>query len=321
MHYVFIDSNVFLNFYTFNQDHLDKLDNLIDLIKSKKINLILPRQIIDEVSRNRENKLKETLKSLESFQIKLSIPSTCHDMHEMKAVQKTIELLKEQSKKLKDKLLDQIDKKSLSADKLIYSIFKINKKISISESLMKKAKLRFELGNPPGKNGSLGDAINWECILEHVPKKADLYFIGGDKDYISEINHNSFSGFLREEWETLKESKLFYYGLISQFLQENFPQAKITKEDIGEEKKAVNDSQILTSHHASSPGWHLGTATLWHTGTGSSWTVPAEGYSQFIISEQPKDNWILAPGDSSMIIHEKSEECQDKKNEQGGQKE
>jgi hypothetical protein len=52
------------------------------------------------------------------------------------------------------------------------------------------------VGNPPGKQGSLGDAINWEALLAEVPDGEDLYLIADDRDYLSVLNENKPKEFL-----------------------------------------------------------------------------------------------------------------------------
>jgi len=244
MKYVFIDTNVFLNFYSFNKDHLDKLKELVRLIKESKIKLILPRQVIDEFNRNRENKLKETLDYLDSFKNKFRSPTTCHDFSEMKEIQKKINESRELSGKVKTNLLKQINEKSLSADKLILEIFSSSNIEEISDELFNRAKRRFDLGNPPGKNNSYGDAINWECCLEVVPEKRSLYLIAGDNDYVSKINPNQLSDFLKDEWKKRKKSEIYYSQLISEFLREKFPETKIGYIEVKEEREAVNESLL-----------------------------------------------------------------------------
>ena len=242
MKYVFIDTNVFLNFYSFSKDHLDKLKILVHLIKESKIKLILPRQVIDEFNRNREGKLKETLDYLDSFKTRFRSPTTCHDFSEMKEIQKKIDKSRELSVKVKTKLLKQINEKTLSADKLISDIFSISDIKDISDELFNRAKRRFDLGNPPGKNKSYGDAINWVCCLEVVPEKESLYLIAGDNDYVSKINPNNLSDFLKDEWKNQKKSEIYYSQLISEFLKENFPETKIGDTEIKEEREVVDES-------------------------------------------------------------------------------
>jgi hypothetical protein len=67
------------------------------------------------------------------------------------------------------------------------------------------------VGNPPGKKGSLGDAINWEALLENVPDGEDLYLIADDRDYFSVLDENKPREFLIREWKEKRESDVFFY--------------------------------------------------------------------------------------------------------------
>jgi hypothetical protein len=87
-----------------------------------------------------------------------------------------------------------------------------------------------DVGNPPGKNGSLGDAINWEAILETATEKQDLYFVGGDKDYCSALGDDRFNDFLADEWSEAKESNIHFYRLLSAFFKDKFPHIKLASE-------------------------------------------------------------------------------------------
>ncbi len=71
---VFIDTNILLSFFSYSTDHLNKLEELVELIKNKKVRLFLPQQVIDEFNRNRDVKLKEVLKNLNAFSTDLKSP-------------------------------------------------------------------------------------------------------------------------------------------------------------------------------------------------------------------------------------------------------
>ena len=58
---LFIDSNIWLSLYHFTNDDLEQFAKLKDMI-NKSIRLFVPQQVYSEISRNREAKLKETLK-------------------------------------------------------------------------------------------------------------------------------------------------------------------------------------------------------------------------------------------------------------------
>jgi predicted nucleic acid-binding protein len=238
---LFIDTNIFLNFYSFSDEHLDKLEDLIALIKKEKIRLFLTQQVIDEFKRNRERKLKKILEYISSFKANLSSPVICHDYADMKKIQNLLKSVDVCKKQLVGLLKKGIKEKSLKADKLIEEIFSISKTIEISADVLSKAKERFDLGNPPGKNNSYGDAVNWEYLLKNVPMSEDIFFVTTDKDYRSDINDTEFSPFLKEEWQNKKKAKIVYYDLLSKFLKEKFPVVKITGKEIKEEKEILPD--------------------------------------------------------------------------------
>lgn len=242
---LFIDTNVFLSFFIFSTDHLGKLENLKELIKKKEILLFLPDQVVDEFNRNREAKLKTAIDHLEKLVPKLQTPAFCRDFQEMKEIQKHVEEIRKFIDSLVAVLKKQINSRTLQADKLISEIFSLGMRISIPVALLDASRGRFDRGNPPGKDGSYGDAINWETLLAVCPQKEDLYFVGGDKDFRSILNSAEFSPFLTEEWQRKKESKVLYYELISEFIKQKFAQIRITEDQIKEEKEAAK--QISTT--------------------------------------------------------------------------
>ena len=67
--------------------------------------------------------------------------------------------------------------RQLKADKVINELFSVGTSYSMENSIVASAQIRMSLGNPPGKNGSLGDAVNWETLLKMIPSKEDLFFI------------------------------------------------------------------------------------------------------------------------------------------------
>jgi len=232
---LFIDTNVFLNFYSFTNEHLNKLEKLVNLIKDKKVKLFLTGQVVDEFNRKRENKLKETLEYIDSLTPNVNIPITHHGIEKLKEIQEHIEKLKSLSDELYKNFKKQIKDRSLPADKLINEIFSINDILNVDEYIFNKAKIRFEKGNPPGKE-PYGDAINWEILISKVNDGEDLFFISGDNHFSSILDENEFSPFLKNEWITKRRSNIFYYRLISQFIKDKFPEVNITKTEIKKEK-------------------------------------------------------------------------------------
>jgi len=98
-----------------------------------------------------------------------------------------------------------------------------------TETIIAAARLRREVGNPPGKSGSAGDAINWETILANPPSD-DLYFVTADSDYSSPVDPARFNEFLLAEWMGATSKSLYYYTQLSRFFKEKFPTIQLADE-------------------------------------------------------------------------------------------
>jgi len=128
-------------------------------------------------------------------------------------------------------LLEDIKNKKLKADNVVEQLFTNAEEIDYTPEIVERSKLRYDLGNPPGKGNSYGDALNWECLLtiknNHLGEKYDLYFISDDKDYVSLIDKNDFNPFLAKEWNKQKGSKILFYKNLTDFFKENYSYIKL----------------------------------------------------------------------------------------------
>lgn len=118
----------------------------------------------------------------------------------------------------------------MEADIVITELFEVSETISTDDNIISKARLRMELGRPPGKKGSLGDALCWELLLDIVPSGEDIYFVSDDSDYESPLERTQIHPYLEQEWSTSKESKIVFYKRLSSFFRENFPHIRLASE-------------------------------------------------------------------------------------------
>lgn len=248
---IFIDTNIFLSFYHLSNDDLEEIHKLAVLIKQGEVALWLPEQVKDEFNRNRENKISDAVRKLKEQKVKLQFPQVCKDYDEYIQIK---ELQREYLKKLSSLIANvnrDVEGKTLQADEKIEELFEIAEKIELTPELIEKARVRVELGNPPGKNGSLGDAVNWECLIENVPKNEDLFLIADDKDYYSVLDEYKLKDVLDDEWQTNKGSKIFFYRRLSQFFKDEYPDIKLASEL---EKELIirelSESRSFTSTHS-----------------------------------------------------------------------
>ena len=228
MKYLFLDSNIWLSLYHFSSDDLEQFSKLKELLKRKDIELIVPQQVYDEVWRNRDNKLLDCMK--EFAEIKFNLPVFCKNYEEHDNFSSRLKELNKIISVWKSKIESDIDALSLPADIVIKDFFTDECLISCT-SLVEEAKTRFTLGNPPGKDGKFGDAVNWMCLLTNVPQKNDLYFVSSDRDYASPLAKDKFNVFLRREWETKKQSKIHFFKNLQSFLSAHIKEIKLNIEE------------------------------------------------------------------------------------------
>lgn len=224
---LFIDTNILLSFYSLNQDDLAELNKIIAAIEQQQITLLLTDQIINEFYRNREQRIDGAIKSFRTQTFSTQFPQLCEDYPEINTLRAALKHHEQAHAALSARILIDIKAKTLKADRIIQSLFSLGTKLSPDIATVERAKLRMSVGNPPGKNNSLGDAINWESLLTETPAGEDLYFITGDKDYCSALNDDDFSDFLLTEWDLQKQTKIYFYKRLSSFCKEKFPEITI----------------------------------------------------------------------------------------------
>lgn len=228
---LFIDTNILLSFYHLTSDDLVELEKLVKLIEDKELTLIVTQQVIEETLRNRANKINEGLSEFKKTKIKFVFPAYCKDYPQYKEIQTT----QKNIEKLHADLISQIDtdikNNNLKADKLIEKLFSVCIKIPHNDDCYEAAKKRIELGNPPGKKGSMRDALNWESLLKKSPKNIDIHLITDDKDYICVLNTDELNNFMKNEWVKTKSSNIYFYRKLSEFFKEHFSDINLSTEE------------------------------------------------------------------------------------------
>ncbi len=224
---LFIDTNILLSFYSLNQEDLSELSKLVEAIEHQHITLLLTEQLIDEFNRNREQRIEGAIKSFRSQTFNPQFPQLCEDYPEIELLRGSLKQYEQAHAALTDRILVDIKVKNLKADRIIQSLFSLGKKLTSNSNILDRARFRMGVGNPPGKNNSLGDAINWECLLDETLTGEDLFFITGDKDYCSALNEDEFSDFLLNDWHNKKQTNIHFYKRLSGFCKEQFPEIAI----------------------------------------------------------------------------------------------
>jgi len=227
---LFIDTNIFLAFYHFSGEDLEELKKLAVLVEKDKIRLLVPQQVIDEFRRNRDTKIADALKKLRDQKLGLQFPQMCKDYPEyarLRSLQKAYETI---HAALVAQALADAESGTLKADDIISSLFEHGEVIATSSDIAARAALRMDMGNPPGKNSSLGDAVNWECLLESASSAEPLHFVTDDSDYVSPLDAAAFNSFLLREWSDKTRPDLVFHKRLSAFFAKEFQQIKLASE-------------------------------------------------------------------------------------------
>lgn len=227
---IFIDTNIFLSFYHFTSDDLEELKKLAVLARRGEVTLFLPEQVVDEFRRNRAVKIADAVKRLREQRLTLQLPQISKQYEEYEQLREAQREYERHHAKLIEKIEEDVANNRLEADAVIEELFGVATLIPNSSPLIDRARLRMELGKPPGKKGSLGDALNWEALLEAVPHGSDLYFVTDDSDYSSPLDANTLDPYLLHEWSSNKSSELHTYKRLSSFFGDKFPAIKLATE-------------------------------------------------------------------------------------------
>lgn len=244
---LFIDSNIWLSLYHFTSDDLEQFSKLKEL-NGTEIRLFIPEQIRNEVQRNRDAKIKDSLSKFEQFEF--SFPAFCKNYEEYSDFSRDYNALKRRHKLWCEKIHEDISNQELPADKVIREFFESCPVMECTNEMILNAELRFRVGNPPGKDNKLGDAINWECLLTSVPNGEDLFFISTDKDYRSVVDDLSFNLYLKEEWSKRKDSQIHFFNSLVSFLKAHVQEIELRTEQHKDEliNGLTYSHNFLTTH-------------------------------------------------------------------------
>lgn len=230
---IFIDTNILLELFKLSGPDLDELKKVLKLSEKQKIEILISSQIEDEFWRNRENVIADAIKNLKETKIVSKLPNIVRGYDTYKSLKNTIDTFNKLSKKLEDEVQADISENKLKADELIKDLFKKNKPQEINQELIAKAQYRMNVGNPPGKKGTLGDAINWEWLITQKPEfwENELIIISADGDFESELNKGKLKEYLTREWNQKNpDCEIVLFKSLPNFLDKYFPEIKFSDE-------------------------------------------------------------------------------------------
>jgi hypothetical protein len=139
----------------------------------------------------------------------------------------------------------------LKADVVIAALFAGANAEAVDPAIVERARLRKDLGNPPGKNDSLGDAINWEWLLDKGKglKGDELVIVSSDTDFESELTKGKLREYLLREWSQKNPGcKIRLVKSLEAFIGEKFPEIQLL--EAAEKTEAIKHLEDAWSFHA-----------------------------------------------------------------------
>lgn len=227
---LFLDTNAYLSFYRLSTDDLEELRKLGVAVKDGPTTLYITQQVRDEFRRQRESVIAESLKTLAERKVAKGFPQLFINHPGFEQLRASIEAYEEKRIAMLSDVKEAAAAGKLLADELIIGLFKLATELPVTAAIVDRAKSRFDLGNPPGKKQSYGDAINWEALLEGVPPGRDLLVVTADSDFTSPLDPAQLSEFLRTEWTATKKSSVIVYRNLTSLFTAQYPNIKLATE-------------------------------------------------------------------------------------------
>jgi hypothetical protein len=190
MSLLFVDTNIWLDFYRVRSEAGIALLNHLDAIKSR---LILTYQVEMEFKKHRQSAILDGFKALKSPDT-IARPGLFSDAKTAKALQADIKSAEERVNMLKERLrralknpaqfdpVYQVCQRCFHKEDSLVLTRDSEDKVSVRE----RAYRRFLNGCPPRKanDTSMGDAVNWEWIVLCATRCKDpIHIVSRDADY------------------------------------------------------------------------------------------------------------------------------------------
>jgi hypothetical protein len=251
---IFIDANIYIDFYT-----RKSVKTLVPVISQLATHIISTQQVVHEVLRNRVDKtrnlLKEDLKtftynkpSLPDFLTKEAIDELSPNIYsDLEKWEKDAERIKKLVIDVYRRTIEHVSKGDDEISRALDPIFQ--SQLVPKTQDIEKARLRKELGNPPGKKQDpIGDELSWEQLLRYRSENScEIWIVSRDEDFYTlgmnnEVIPNSYLlNEVRDEGPNVK----FFRDLptaLKQYKSIELPDLELPSED--EMQKVIEEEEI-----------------------------------------------------------------------------
>jgi len=251
---VFIDTNIFLDFYRVRGGDAGML-SLLKHVDAHRAQIITTGQVEMEFKKNRQRVILESQKNLKAPEWgSLSAPAFLAEARAIRMLRRHRQSTEQQVRQMQTQIERVLRNPAKHDD--VYAVaqrlFKANSPYNLDRSkpirrqIRSLARKRFSLGYPPRKDNdlSLGDAINWEwlihCAIESECRR--LIIVSRDSDY--RVRHSKgpiLNDWLVQEFKDRVSRKRTL--ILTDRLSEGFKNASIAVTAAQEkaEKKSVDE--------------------------------------------------------------------------------
>jgi len=253
--WIFLDTNIYLDFY-----RLRSVAKLLLSLQSVKDKIFLPEQVRNEVIRNR---LKAALERIGEDDKKLSIEIVPFpDLLTQIALTSDHPSLEEEwtifgnrSKELKKEYKSVLAKTARHIAEGVDPISQGLQEVFLNvrahnDEQLKKARLRKELGHPPGKpNDPLGDQLAWEQLISTVEDTEDIWIVSRDSDYLITFHDEVIlNPYLYEEFTRQRAGRVFTFNNLASALEhyKNYADSMLTLPPVEELDLAKREQQSFS---------------------------------------------------------------------------
>lgn len=213
MKYICIDSNIFRHLFSRSKDFSDEIESLlVRLIDNKKVGLLLPLQIKQEVERNRFGDWYKTdagvfdSKVAEKDQEIASLEKKYSKYGEIEALVARLKNEKQPILKQKDEVREKYFSPQSPGNMFLQEVLRRATNIAETREIQILAWARKEKRNPPRDSEEhYGDDIIWESLLSYFHDKCQkgtdsLILVSNDSNAWGD---GALNAWLEDEWRTV----------------------------------------------------------------------------------------------------------------------
>ena len=250
--FVFIDTNIFLDFYRANREaNL----SLLERLKAVKDRVISTYQVEMEFLKNRQNVLVESLNNVKADPTP-TLPAIFSDSATAKSVKNLAKDIKNKTDLQRKRIVNLLKnpKQNDTVYQVLTEIFQspsdhvLTRDMDVRQRIKRLAWRRFMLGYPPRKKSdvSIGDALNWEWLIhcgQTFPGK--IIIVSRDGDYGANIKNEYFlNDQLRHEYRDRVGNKgIEYTHLLSTALKQL--QVAVPKDEVDAETESLKNTEAF----------------------------------------------------------------------------